>query len=34
MLLSGHGYAETPETLNQKLRNVQGFVSAEYVTLP
>lgn len=28
MLLSGHGYAETPETLNQKLKNVQGFVSA------
>jgi len=28
MLLSGHGYAETPKTLNQKLKNVQGFVSA------
>jgi hypothetical protein len=28
MLLSGHGYAETPRTLNQKLKNVQGFVSA------
>ena len=28
MLLSGHGYTETPKTLNQKLRNVQGFVSA------
>jgi len=28
MLLSGHGYAETPRTLNQKLKNVDGFVSA------
>jgi hypothetical protein len=28
MLLSGHGYVETPKTLNQKLKNVQGFVSA------
>ena len=28
MLLSGHGYSETPRTLNQKLKNVQGFVSA------
>lgn len=28
MLLSGHGYTETPRTLNQKLKNVQGFVSA------
>jgi hypothetical protein len=28
MLLSGHGYTETPGTLNQKLKNVQGFVSA------
>ena len=28
MLLSGHGYPETPRTLNQKLKNVQGFVSA------
>ncbi len=28
MLLSGHGYSETPKTLNQKLRNVNGFVSA------
>jgi hypothetical protein len=28
MLLSGHGYAETPKTLNQKLKSVQGFVSA------
>ena len=28
ILLSGHGYSETPKTLNQKLKNVQGFVSA------
>ena len=28
MLLSGHGYAETPKSLNQKLKNVQGFASA------
>lgn len=28
MLLSGHGHTETPKTLNQKLKNVQGFVSA------
>lgn len=28
MLLSGHGYAETPRSLNQKLKNVTGFVSA------
>lgn len=28
MLLSGHGYAETPKTLNQRLKNVNGFVSA------
>ncbi len=28
MLLSGHGYAETPKTLNQKLKNVGGFASA------
>ena len=28
MLLSGHGYAETPKSLNQKLKNVNGFVSA------
>jgi Bacterial SH3 domain/Peptidase_C39 like family len=28
MFLSGHGYAETPKTLNQKLKNVQGFASA------
>jgi len=28
MLLSGHGDSETPKTLNQKLKNVNGFVSA------
>jgi len=28
MLVSGHGYIETPKSLNQKLRNVNGFVSA------
>jgi hypothetical protein len=28
MLLGGHGYPETPKTLNQRLKNVQGFVSA------
>jgi hypothetical protein len=28
MLLSGHGYAETPKSLNQKLKSVSGFVSA------
>jgi hypothetical protein len=28
MLLSGHGCPETPKSLNQKLKNVQGFVSA------
>ena len=28
MVLSGHGYTETPKTLNQKLKNVDGFVSA------
>lgn len=28
MLLSGHGYAENPKTLNQKLKNVNGFASA------
>jgi hypothetical protein len=28
MLLSGHGYPETPQSLNQKLKNVSGFVSA------
>jgi SH3 domain-containing protein/peptidase C39-like protein len=28
MLLSGHGYPETPKTLNQKLKNVKGFAGA------
>lgn len=28
MLLSGHGYPETPKTLNQKLKNMNGFVGA------
>jgi hypothetical protein len=28
MLLNGHGYAETPKTLNQKLKDVSGFVGA------
>src|SRR5512145_2415760 len=28
MLLSGHGFIETPKTLNQKLKKVYGFVSA------
>ena len=28
MLLSGHGYPETPKTLNEKLKNVGGFVSS------
>jgi hypothetical protein len=28
MLLSGHGFIETPKTLNQKLQNVNGFASA------
>lgn len=28
MLLSGHGYSETPKSLNQKLKNLQGFVGA------
>src|SRR4029078_560068 len=28
MLLSGHGYAETPKTLNQKLKNAHGFAGA------
>jgi hypothetical protein len=28
MLLSGFGYTETPKTLNQKLKNVQGFAGA------
>jgi len=28
MLISGHGFIETPKTLNQKLKNVNGFASA------
>ena len=28
MMLSGHGYTETPKTLNQKLKNVEGFVGS------
>lgn len=28
MLLSGHGYNETPASLNEKLKNVGGFASA------
>ena len=28
MLLSGHGHYETPKTLNQKLKDRQGFVSS------
>ena len=28
MLVSGHGYTETPKTLNQKLKSQQGFVSS------
>jgi hypothetical protein len=28
MLISGYGFIETPQTLNQKLKNVNGFVSA------
>ncbi len=31
MLISGHGYTETPKTLNQKLKNVGGFASAAIV---
>lgn len=31
MLVSGHGYPETPKTLNQKLKNVGGFVSSAIV---
>jgi hypothetical protein len=31
MLLSGHGYNETPKTLNNKLKNVGGFASAAIV---
>lgn len=28
MMLSGHGYAETPKTLNKKLQSVDGFAGA------
>src|SRR6186997_1176771 len=28
MLLSGYGFSETPRTLNQKMKEKQGFVSA------
>src|ERR1044071_6768183 len=28
MLLSGHGFIETPKTLNQKLKNASGFSGA------
>ena len=28
MMLSGHGYTETPKTLNQKLKNIEGFVGS------
>jgi hypothetical protein len=28
MLISGHGFTETPKTLNKKLQNVGGFASA------
>jgi hypothetical protein len=28
MLISGHGYTETPKTLNKKLKDVGGFASA------
>jgi SH3 domain-containing protein/peptidase C39-like protein len=28
MLVSGHGYTETPQTLNQKLKSKNGFVSS------
>lgn len=31
MLLSGHGFSETPKTLNQKLKNVGGFAGAGIV---
>ncbi len=31
MLLNGHGYNETPKTLNQKLKNVSGFAGAGIV---
>ncbi|MEW6241255.1 MAG: SH3 domain-containing protein [Chloroflexota bacterium] len=28
MLLSGHGFTETPKSLNQKLKNINGFAGA------
>ena len=28
MLLSGHGYSETPKTLNEKMKSANGFVSS------
>ena len=28
MMLSGHGYVETPKTLNEKLKGIDGFVNA------
>ena len=28
MMLSGHGYTETPKSLNQKLKNIDGFAGA------
>ena len=28
MLLSGHGFAETPATLNKKMQNKQGFINS------
>ena len=31
MLISGHGFSETPKTLNQKLKEVGGFYSAGIV---
>jgi hypothetical protein len=31
MLLSGHGFAETPKTLNKKLQSIKGFYSAGIV---
>jgi hypothetical protein len=31
MMLSGHGYAETPKTLNKKLQGIKGFASSAIV---
>ena len=28
MLLSGYGFEETPKSLNQKLKNIQGFINS------